>query len=225
MQAMICIPGRIWTQLPTASYHCMHLGYQTSEQWEACHVNFSHCDTKLQARSLPRHLATLHGVYQQTVVAEELLDEHEGVTYKATQHPDGQLTCPAAGYLGIAKDGWNMQRHFQDLHPWEKVIVSKEGQSYPKCQYCQMQVNPSVTGHWKTESCALGIDRRTQHEAAVTSALALCCTFQVHGDVLEVVEVFKYLGRLVAQDNDNVQAVRYQIHKARAIWAHVGQVL
>jgi hypothetical protein len=59
-----------------------------------------------------------HGVYQQTVVAEELLDEHEGITYKATQHPGGQLTCPVTGCQGVAKDGWNMRRHFQDLHPW-----------------------------------------------------------------------------------------------------------
>jgi hypothetical protein len=117
----------------------MRLGYQTSKQWEALHVNCSHCTAKLQARSLPRHfLATLHGVYQQTVVAEELLDKREGVTYKATQHPGNQLTFPVAGCLGIAKDGWNMQCHFQDLHPRDKVIVPKEGQIYPRCQYCWM---------------------------------------------------------------------------------------
>jgi hypothetical protein len=37
--------------------------------------------------------------------------------------------------------------------------------------------------------------------------------------------VFKYLGRLLAQDDDDVQAVRQQIHKARGTWARVGQVL
>ena len=42
----------------------------------------------------------------------------------------------------------------------------------------------------------------------------------VHGDVLlERVEVFKYLGRLLAQDDDDVQAVRQQIRKARGTWA------
>jgi hypothetical protein len=43
--------------------------------------------------------------------------------------------------------------------------------------------------------------------------------------VLEKVEVFKYLGRLLAQDNDDVQAVRLQIRKAWGVWACVGQVL
>jgi hypothetical protein len=67
-----------------------------------------------------------------------------------------------------------------------------------------------VRGHWRTESCSKGTDRRAQREAAVTSVLALHCTFTVHGDVLKQVEVFKCLGRLLAQDNDDIQAVRQQ---------------
>ncbi len=37
--------------------------------------------------------------------------------------------------------------------------------------------------------------------------------------------VFKYLGRLLAQDDDDIQAIRAQLRKARATWARVGQVL
>ena len=118
-----------------------------------------------------------------------------------------------------------MQRHFRDIHSQDKVIVKKEGQSYPHCGYCGMQINPTVREHWRTESCLLGTDKRVQRETAVTSVLALQCTFMVHGDVLEQAEVFKYLGRLLDQDDDNIQAMRQQICKARGIWARVGQVL
>ncbi len=38
-------------------------------------------------------------------------------------------------------------------------------------------------------------------------------------------EVYKYLGRLLAQDDDDIQAIRAQLRKARATWACVGQVL
>ena len=38
-------------------------------------------------------------------------------------------------------------------------------------------------------------------------------------------EVFKYLGRLLAQDDDNTQVIRVQLRKARGTWARVGQVL
>jgi hypothetical protein len=37
--------------------------------------------------------------------------------------------------------------------------------------------------------------------------------------------VFKYLGRLLGQDNDDAQAIRQQMWKARGVWAQVGQVL
>ena len=46
-----------------------------------------------------------------------------------------------------------------------------------------------------------------------------------HKHVGERVEVFKYLGRLLAQDDDAIQAIRAQMRKARATWACVGQVL
>ena len=38
-------------------------------------------------------------------------------------------------------------------------------------------------------------------------------------------EVFKYLGCLLAQDDDNIRAIRAQLQKTRATWARVGQVL
>jgi hypothetical protein len=39
------------------------------------------------------------------------------------------------------------------------------------------------------------------------------------------VEVFKYLGHLLAQDSNDPQAIRQQMQKARGVWAQVGQVL
>jgi hypothetical protein len=41
----------------------------------------------------------------------------------------------------------------------------------------------------------------------------------IHGDVLEQVEVYKNLGRMMAQDDNNAQAIRAQLRKARATWA------
>ncbi len=37
--------------------------------------------------------------------------------------------------------------------------------------------------------------------------------------------MFKYLGRMMAQDDDDVQAIQEQLRKARSAWARVGQVL
>ena len=88
-----------------------------------------------------------------------------------------------------------------------------------------MQINPFYPRHYTSKECSIGVEPKRQREAAVTSALALRQQFSVHGDVLERVEVFKYLGRLLAQDDDDIQAIRTQLRKARATWARVGQVL
>ncbi len=42
---------------------------------------------------------------------------------------------------------------------------------------------------------------------------------------MEKVDSFQYLERVLAQDDDDIQAVRQQIKKARGIWARAGQVL
>ena len=88
-----------------------------------------------------------------------------------------------------------------------------------------MQVDPRYPRHQYTQECQVGVERKKQREATVTLALALRQQFSVHGDVLEQVEVFKYLGRLLAQDDDDIQAIHAQLRKARATWARVRQVL
>ncbi len=65
-----------------------------------------------------------------------------------------------------------------------------------------MQVDPKYTRHQNSKECMVGAERGQQREAAVTSALGLRQQFSVHGEALERVEVFKYLGRLLAQDDD-----------------------
>jgi hypothetical protein len=59
----------------------------------------------------------------------------------------------------------------------------------------------------------------------ISSALALRHQFTVCRDVLEQVEIFKYLGQMSAQYDDDIQAVRAQLRKAHAVWAQVGPVL
>jgi hypothetical protein len=93
------------------------------------------------------------------------------------------------------------------------------------CERCGMQVHPLYPRHRLSKECQVGVERRRQQEAAVTAALALRQQFRIHGDVLEQVKVYKYLGRMMAQDDDDAQAICAQLRKARATWARVGKVL
>ena len=60
-----------------------------------------------------------------------------------------------------------------------------------------------MRGHVDTQQCEEGEARQVQHEAAATSMQALEAQFTAYDTELERVEVFKYLGRLLAFiDND-----------------------
>ncbi len=124
--------------------------------------------------------------------------------------------------IGLLEPIW--KRHFLDVHTLDSVKVLKEGK-FRRCRRCGMEVDPRYTGHQYTKECQMEVEWKKQREAVVTSALALRPQFSVHEDVLEQVEVFKYLGHLLAQDDDDIRAIRVQLRKARATWAHVGQVL
>ena len=115
-------------------------------------------------------------------------------------------------------------QHFRDLHPLDQVSILSEGY-FPRCEQCAMQVNPANPRHIRTKECQIGVEGKLQREAAVSLALVLRRQFTIHRKVLECVHVFKYLGCLLAQDNDNMQAIRQQLRKARGVWARMGQVL
>jgi hypothetical protein len=61
--------------------------------------------------------------------------------------------------------------------------------------------------------------------AAVHSQQALEHVFTCNEEPLERVEVFKYLGRLVAGNDANTQAMRSNLRKAWGVWAWVSRVL
>jgi hypothetical protein len=88
-----------------------------------------------------------------------------------------------------------------------------------------MQVDPQYPANINTKECRVGMERHHQRDMAVQPALALHEQFKVHGDMLEKVKAYRYLGHLLLQDDNNVQAMWSQLCKARGTWARVGQVL
>ena len=77
--------------------------------------------------------------------------------------------------------------------------------------------NPSfVMIGWQKQSYGVilsitAVTCNLEREAAVTAALALRQQFTIHGDVLKRVKVYKYLGWMMAQDDNDTQAIRAQL--------------
>jgi hypothetical protein len=73
--------------------------------------------------------------------------------------------------------------------------------------------------------CKVRVAREVQYAAAERAHKALQQTFKAYGAELERVEVFKYLGRLLAYDDNAAQAVRGDLKKARGIWARLSHTI
>ena len=104
------------------------------------------------------------------------------------------------GYVGTVGTKYGIRRHFVFLHPYDLLDVFVEGR-YPKCGCDGMQVNRTATGHQATKTCNVMHAARLQRKVVSDSAVAMDTKFYAYGEELERVEVFKYLGHLIAFDN------------------------
>jgi hypothetical protein len=147
-------------------------------------VECQQCGKELKASSLGRHLADVHDIYQQAVVAKALLKVRPPVTYmvSATLHARA-LLCLYPGCKGHLRDGWMMRRRFRDIHLMDLVKVPKEGK-FDHCEQCGMQVHPMYSRHRYIKECQIGVERKHQQEMAVSLALALRQQFLVGGNML-----------------------------------------
>jgi hypothetical protein len=169
-QMMICTPSRIRMQLPMESYRRMKQGQINASKLNSCIVECRQCGKVLKASSLGCHLADVHDIYQQAVVAKELLEDRPPVLYTVhTELHARALPCPYPGCTGQLQDGWMMRLHFRDVHPMDLVKVPKEGR-FDRCEQCGMRVHPLYPRHRLSKECQVGVERQRQRETAVTAA-------------------------------------------------------
>jgi hypothetical protein len=88
-------------QLSMESYRQMQQGQVSASEWNSRNVECRQCGKVLKASSLGRHLADVHDIYQQAVVAEELLEDQPPVLYTVcTELHTQALQCPYPGCTG-----------------------------------------------------------------------------------------------------------------------------
>ena len=80
-------------------------------------------------------------------------------------------------------------------------------------------------GHQSFMTCKAMHAAKLQQKAVSDSPKPLEAKFFAYGVELERVEVFKYLGRLIAYDDEDTQVVRGNLKKARRVWARISRVL
>jgi hypothetical protein len=69
--------------------------------------------------------------------------------------------------------------------------------------------------------CKDGVARKAQHAAAERAHVALPQMITAYGNELERVELFKYLGRMLAYNDNDAQAVQGNLKKVWGVWVRL----
>jgi hypothetical protein len=163
------------------------------------------------------------------VLQREIVADHPPVIYRAIKSiAVGKYICPVPRCGGEASTNWNFQHHFLDRHPQDLVYLPSKGPvPLPRCERCGMQTERGALlgRHQRTQLCREGWDKKVQHEAVETARVAFTQSFTAYGDKLERVEVFKYLGWLLAYNDNDTQAMQGNLKKAHKSWDRLSPIL
>jgi hypothetical protein len=227
---MTCVPGRIKEDYMEEEYTLHRSGAETAANRKRRRVVCQICSASLQTSSLTSHLETQHDIYCLFILSQNIIVEHPAVVYHAIALTEtGCYFCPVGKCIGGTSTWWNLRRHFLDRHPQDLVVCPSEGTlPLPRCTRCGMQTAAGalMRKHQETELCRERWRQQVQHETTAAAWLSLEMQFFAYGEeLLEWVIVFTYLGRLLSYDDNDIQAMRGNLAKARRCWARVSRVL
>ena len=164
----------------------------------------------------------VHGV-QESVFQCPTVGEVEAESMTVRINRDRKFTpCPVVGCLGGACDSFGMFRHFAYRHP--SLTLTVDGRTWEKCALCGMQTaNPDR--HWKSDTCKKLQVRRSNEKAAVKQWEAERAEFTINGEKIERVKEFRYLGRILTEDDDDSRCIEDQLKRARSRWWRMAKLL
>ena len=135
-----------------------------------------------------------------------------------TQLPEGQEGKGCSNEV-------NLWSHFAHCRPQDKVRI--RGLCSPKCRLYELQTRAAGSArHERSDQCQkLAAHRQRQRLAEEVEAAEQRKFTVYHNDTLRLVEVFKYLGRVIARGNCNTPAIRRKIKRARQVWRRISKVI
>ena len=188
-------------------------------------MNCPLCGDSLQQKSLRNHLRFKHSQAEVSAIQGEEMEEEEAEgVFKCNMPntPKARALCPIPGCGAHITRRYGMRRHFMFRHPMAAVHFPDEGPLI-KCSVCGMEVPEK--GHKGSQMCERAKQRGEKRRQVQANREAAGVEFVISGQPIETVTEFKYLGRVLASDDDDWPAVKANIHKARKRWGQVARIL
>lgn len=120
-----------------------------------------------------------------------------------------------------------MRLHFRDRHIKDIIQIREEGlQPLPQCQKCGIFQNNVGLRHQQTVSCKkytmrLALQNANEHNKKVAAEVK----FTICGEIMEQVKEFRYLGRVVSENDNDDKAIIQNLQKTKSTWGVLHRLL
>ena len=171
---------------------------------------------------------------RQNVVIPSLLDarlistplERPPETFELSTLVGGaHYLCPVVGCPFSTQKRWQLNNHFRQRHPRDTLLWDD---TVPHiCEICGFRAMSArgLSLHRNSATCKRLAARNTALEQREIQIQASEFILTVDGNPIQKVKEFKYLGRIVSENDDDKPAIRRNIKRARQQWGRFSRLL
>ena len=151
-------------------------------------------------------------------------DDEDGIFQVDMQNTE-IIKCPCFQCLFTTNNKTRLRKHFRARHPNAIIIIKQEG-LLPRCQECGLfQANVNSANHLESQECKKYAQIRSNRRFDLCQEAAKNVKFCVSGEEIKMVQEFKYLGRILSNNDNDLKAVESQLVKARRVWGRIGNIV
>ena len=193
-----------------------------NQEWRKLRTNCTVCGKELANGYLKKHMETQHSITNNNKYAcREVQDTGR---YNLPFRHGRMNKCPVPGCTGGGRDKFGIYRHFCLIHPQATIVIDEDGM-LPKCQICGMRVSGDISKHQNSFTCKRGASRRQNEIKQDRQYDAENVKFYIGDKELERVRYFKYLGRILTEDDDDTRCIEDNLKRARKQWNCIARIL
>lgn len=220
------VPGGIHHSWNSPAYEHRMTGFgESPETRRRMEIECPHCQVKMLASSLRRHMEAQHERYVAPPPTARRTLFNPGV-YTVDMPTRGAFrACPVLNCPGTAATRAGLRKHFKHRHP-QSVLEFAGEQERGICPDCGLSIATAQMNRHRDSASCKNHQKRTRRLEGIRQTLeATERRFTVGGTTLKVAEVFKYLGKPTPPYCTDITAVQYNIKRARSKWAMLRSIL
>jgi hypothetical protein len=191
----------------------------------------SRCDLTIKRSSIKKHEASRKCIQTGQKKRKELQrDENVCLpctpsTYNISVKEGNATKCPIDKCKYETCKPASMRQHFRNTHIEDIIIIEEEG-LLSRCEKCGIFQKNVGEKHQQSKQCRSNTeDRLIKLRQKENERLAKETVFTVNNVAVENVKEFKYLGRIVTHEDDDMKAVDHNIKRASVAWARLQKLL